>query len=321
MSPVDPRRDSDDPWERLEAARARKAVRSPIKAPEGGWQGPEPVLEPNQEGDEETLSPASPGRDATAKAPPPAKNRARKATPKKNRPRKQRPNAFTQNERAELHRLAAQPGATAASIARTLDIKADRVRHWARTEGVTLADGRQAAKGRPPTWDIDLACNLARDGHTTQAIAARVEVSVSTVRRALVRRGEPVVDGRSENSGRNNPVTRRLDALETAHLAKAYERLGSVKDVAKELQLPSTTTSRLLRARGIDVRASGEVQEGRPGEDRAGPLRDLMAANGVTSSDVRAWALAEGREVHPQGVPSRELIEAYLLAFPRRQVA
>lgn len=313
----DPRLDSDDPWERLEAARERHTIKSPIKAPKGGWQGPEPTIEAEPPAPTDAPEPEP---VPEAPAPPAKKKRTRRNAPKK-KTRRLRPNAFTESERTELRRLAQQPGATAPEIARALGVKADRVRYWAKTEGVTLANGRDTAKGRPPTWDIDLACDLARDGHTVQAIAHRVGVSVSTVRRALVRRGEPTVDGRSENSGRNNPITKQLDALETAHLAKAYERLGSVKAVAKELGLPATTTSRLLRARGIEVRTSGEVQEGRPGEDRAGPLRDLMAANGVTSSDVRAWALAEGREVHPQGAPSRELIEAYLLVFPRRQVA
>lgn len=313
----DPRLDSDDPWERLEAARERHTIKSPIKAPKGGWQGPEPTIEAEPPAPTDAPEPEP---VPEAPAPPAKKKRTRKNAPKK-KTRRLRPNAFTESERTELRHLAQQPGATAPEIARALGIKADRVRHWAKTEGVTLANGRDAAKGRPPTWDIDLACELARAGQTIQAIAARLEVSVSVVRRALVRRGEPVVDGRSKNSGRNNPVTKRLDALETPRLAEAYDRLGSVKSVAAELGLPPTTTSRLLRARGIEVRTSGEVQAGGPGEDRAGPLRDLLAANGVTSSDVRAWAQSEGREVHPQGVPSRELIEAYLLALPRRQAA
>lgn len=291
------RPEDEDPWERLARAKARHGIQSPIKRPEGGWSGPEPVPE-----------------DAPPKKRRPA-SRPRKTTA---RPKT---NPTTEAHLAEFHRMA-QAGASGPQIARALEVPLPRVQYWAKRAEVTLTDGRsRRPEGRRATWDVGYATVLAGQGKTVPEIAREVGTTLANVRRVLKRRGVALVDGRTNHSGGTHPITLRVAALETRHLAEMYSRLGSAAAVADELALPATTTGRLLRARGIEVRTSGEVQAGRPGEDRAGPLRELMDANGVTSADVRAWAQAEGREVRGPGVPPRELIEAYLLARPRRQVA
>lgn len=280
--------DHDDPWARLEAARARHGIHSPIKRSTGEQAAPAPAPAPTKQ---------KKPRAKSARTPQPAPSRAEVI-----------------RRRAEFQRLAAE-GATAASIARELHVSITRVRQWADDDNVDLPDGRsRGGPGRPAAWNVDRAVRLAKEGRTVQEIAPQVGASISTVRRVLNRRGVELVDGRALHSGQNNPVTRALEALSTRHLTDLYGQLKSVAAVAEALDLPANTTGRLLRSRGIAVRPSSEVQAGRPGEDHAGPLRDLMDANGTTPAEVREWALAHGLSVAARGVPSRAVVEDYLLA-------
>lgn len=147
-----------DPYEALELGRARRAIKSPIKAPEGGWAGPEP---------------ATPARKKKPKTPRgPA------------RPRGRSPEALARTQ--AVRDLAAQ-GLHAREIAKALGVSGTTVYEQAKKHGITLQ--RLGTGGRTAGWDVEEAVRLAGQGMTNRAIAEAVGADAATVRRSLKRRG------------------------------------------------------------------------------------------------------------------------------------
>lgn len=151
----------------LRDGRRRDVVRSPIKPPEGGWAGPEPL------------------RQKPRKEPKPRQARAQEHT------------AIT-TRRQQLAALAGD-GWSAQRIAKHLGVSHQTVRRDAKAAGVTLRDARGSDAEGARRWDVDRAVELARQGHTLAEIVAEVGGRYETVRRGLKRRGVPP---RTEAPGR-----------------------------------------------------------------------------------------------------------------------
>lgn len=288
-----------DPFERLEAARARKAIRSPIKPPEGGWAGPEPTLAPE-----------------TPPKPRPKKRKARPRTPRPKPTPKPKPQP-TPEEINELQakwqrfQTLAADGSSAPEIAAALDLKVDRVRRDAKAAGITLT--RAKSSGAPIRWDVDLGKRLAEQGMTAREIGEQVGASPLTVRRVLGRAGVTLVDGRSKYSGGQNSLKRRGD-VDPAHVCDLYLQHGNATHVARLVGCSPQTVARILHDEGVHVRSSGETQRGRPGKDGAAALKALMREHNITAMQVRTWGAANGHDVARNGIPPRALVDAYLAA-------
>lgn len=156
-----------DPWERLARQREKHKIRSPIVTPVGGWSGPEPTLPSERPARRRRTS----ARTSTSTAP--------------RRPRRR----MTDQLREQMQELA-ERGLSAAEIAREIDAPSDQVRIWAKSQGITLVDGRHpGSTGRRPSWDVELGIRLAHEGMTVPRIAKRVGASSETVRKVLHRRG------------------------------------------------------------------------------------------------------------------------------------
>lgn len=168
-----------DPWERLAAARARRAIRSPIAqaAVQRATDATDATDKTRQEHHESATS-SDVGADTRG-------NGARTISAK-----------LTHAQHEHMLQLAEQ-GWTAPQIATELKLKTPRVQAWARRHQITLADARAAGgPGRTPSWDVELAIQLARSGMTVSQIAQQVDAKSETVRRVLKRRGVPLVDAR-----------------------------------------------------------------------------------------------------------------------------
>lgn len=318
----------EDPFERLERLRAAKSVRSPIRAPEGGWAGPEPVAK----------------------------------LPKTKKERKKRTKHVSSVNAERLADLAGQ-GLSANEIAAEINVSHVTVRRHAKDQGIALTPG---AGGRTPRWDTDKAKAMALDGATVKEIVAavggasdetvrawlrrrgiawtpdrhqnsgrrvpddvvarilaeyeagvtkaqiaeRTGWSISTVKRVIIGAGMPKRDERAGNSGGHNRHAPELDQ----QVLDAYAEHGSQVAVAALLRCSPNTVGRILHAHGVIVRTSAEQNRGRPGRDTLVDLRTLIDAHGLTWADVRTWGNANGHPVGMRGVPSREVIEACIKA-------
>lgn len=132
-------------------------------------------------------------------------------------------------------------------------------------------------------------------------IAKQLGIGTRTARRALLHAGVTLRDDRARFSGGANRLPE--------HILRA----------AGDLYLTGLTRTEVAAELGIGVKAVDQgIQlvgaEPRPAAHIPGELKDLMVANGVVSSHVRAWAAQVGRDCPPVGLPSRALVEDYLLA-------
>lgn len=286
-----------DPYEALERARARRAVRSPIRVPEGGWAGPEP------------------GQPVPAtKTTKTTKARAKRRTTVRPEQRTVVDAIERRNELAqqwEKFKALAANGHTAQQIATELNIKVDRVRRDAKAAGITLTRGKST--GAPIHWDIALGTRLAEQGMTAREIGEQVGASPITVRRVLGRHGVTLTDGRAKYSGGQNSLKRRGD-VDPKAVRDLYLEHGNATHVARLIGCSPQTVTRILHDEGLTVRSSGDVQKGRPGADRAAPLKALMREHGTDAVEVRTWGAAHGYDVARNGIPPRAVVDAYLQA-------
>lgn len=323
--PTARRQVDDDPWERLEKARSARRIQSPIH------------LKPRPE--------------TTRHAPRAASRETR--TPRSTTPRS--PSRDAPEMQQQIKTLAGQ-GKTSTEIAHQLHIAIGTVRRHARAAGIVLPRSqdrpgwdidtakRLASQGLP-IRDIAAEVGVSHDTvrkalrtagvsvaprtderaaaviglHTNgedlspPQIAQRLGTTPATVRRILDRHGIPRSDARATRSGGASRIT----PPPVDELTRLYEEHGSAINLARHLGIGHTTVLRMLKAAGIPIKTSGQVQKGRPGHD--GGARDIatqMTAAGATAKSVRTWARAQGMNVAAVGLPSRQIWQAYLEAHP-----
>ncbi len=131
-----------------------------------------------------------------------------------------------------------------------------------------------------------------RWGTATSSSTRSGTTSVSTVRRTLDRNGVTRRHDRSRGEGRRTAahVVEQLVAI-----YQADDRI-SVAEASSRVGVGLSAGSWILKQHGIVARTSAQVQRGRPGSDGAAQLRNLLAANGLTAQQIRAWASATDRD-------------------------
>lgn len=179
------------------------------------------------------------------------------------------------------------------------------------TEGMTRArpERHDIGKGRPANTDADEVILTAyRRGDTITAIAETVGRTRSTVRRVLDRHA--ALD-RHVATGGQNKVTEDTQAR---IVALYVEGNLTAAEVAAHIGVGRSTAYKAIREAGV-ARNAADAQRirGKAIQTAHNAIRTLMESNGVTGADVRAWAAATGRPISTRGIPSRALIEAYLL--------
>jgi DNA-binding CsgD family transcriptional regulator len=208
----------------------------------------------------------------------------------------------------------AQAGMTVTQIARHHQVSVRTITSHLERRGVTPVNGRTAAAlARSQHIDTDAIVKAYAAGASIPQVADQLGCATATVRRRLISAGVILRDDRHTNSGGRNQIS-----AQTAQAAIDLYLSGLTgKEVGRRLGIGQTTVGRILRDHDITVRTSGQAQLGRVGRDNARDLKDLMAANGATTQDVRAWARRTGRPVADRGIPGRHLVEDYLLEHSR----
>ncbi len=201
-------------------------------------------------------------------------------------------------------------GMTVTQIANHHGVSVRAVFGQFRRRGVTTVDGKHLeAMRRGQHIDTDQIVRAYTSGATIPAIAAQLGCGPATVRRRLIRAGVTMRDDRHTNSGGRNQIP---DQTVQAAI-ELYQTGLTGKQVAHRLGIGQTTVGRILREHGVTLRTAARAQTGRPGRDHARGLKDLMAANGITTQDVHAWARRTDRPIPDGGIPGRHLVEDYLL--------
>lgn len=211
----------------------------------------------------------------------------------------------------DIDRLLAlgREGKTITQIADELEVSERTVSTHLHKAGIVPPDGRRSNANAPrPDITPELLATDYRAGFTIHEIAAKHHVSRATVRRRLA----AVPDLPNHRGGQN-----RTSAEVQADIVREYAAGLNAKEVAQRLDLPHQTVYGVLRRSGVEMRPAGVAHRGRPGVDGASGLKELMRSNGITAADVRAWAIATGREITARGLPSRVLLEDYLLHHRR----
>lgn len=144
-------------------------------------------------------------------------------------------------------------------------------------------------------------------GARVRQLCADHDLSPCTVRRIIHDSSAPFRDERGTGSGGANRMFH--DPVLAARVRALYVGAGqSMNEVADALGIGVGTVSRVVHYHGIPA----HPQAARRGADRAQGLRARMAAEDVTSADVRAWARENDVPVYPVGLPSAALVEAYI---------
>lgn len=145
---------------------------------------------------------------------------------------------------------------------------------------------------------------------TPPQIATRLRIGARTVRTSLDRQGVPRRDDRTSHSGGSN----RLPDSVLRAAAELYATGLTRTQVADRLNIGVKSVDAGIRHVGDTPRPAAHIPGAQlHGTDGAAALKDLMAANDIHSRDVRAWACQTGRPCPDWGIPSRQLVEDYLL--------
>lgn len=272
-----------------------------------------------------------PGCRAPAPAPTPApavKRPDRPSAPR--RPRASRSTGPTQKqlERAEFDARAVSEysaGRTAPQVAKLLGSNNRRVYDALARAGVERRNDRgrrdpstvrrpsPAVEDRAELYAQVVAEYTASDDVFVADLAEKHSIAVTTIRRVLDLAGVARRDDRLLRSG-GKP--RAYDAALVAEVSRlyVYEQMSRTA-IAERLSIPHKTVVTIMRRQGIKARAgqSGHV-------DGAASLKQRIADLGVTSSDIKGWAIREGHliEVQP-GIPPRRVVDAYEAAHSKQK--
>lgn len=144
-------------------------------------------------------------------------------------------------------------------------------------------------------------------------IGRRLGHSKHSVRAWLTRDGVELRDDRGQHAatldGHLADELRRLYTDEHLTIAQISERIGRAY----------RTTQRLMHEAGIDVRVGRPAQSPAQRAINGAPtLKQRITALGVTSAQVKAWALAEGLIYEVQvGLPPNRIVTAFENAHPK----
>lgn len=212
---------------------------------------------------------------------------------------------------AEIVRLYVDEQLSPPQIAARLDLAQATPLRVLKREGVALRDDRARNSGGRNAHPQELlrkAGQLYATGLSRRQVARQLGIGVNAVDKGIA-----LVGGRA-HAGQGVP----LDDAIADQIVALYERIGNATKVAEQVDVSHRTVLRTLHRRGVHVHPAGSHTTGWSGRrgmgvDNASPIRDLLTANGATAADVRAWARRTGRPCTSRGVPSRVLVEDYLL--------
>lgn len=249
----------------------------------------------------------------------PAPRRHVTAAPKPVRPRRTSPN--TRNPVDETAIVTEyQAGDSAPDIARRHGCGAKRIREILDRHGVQRRDDRATRSGGvrkadDPAFVEQVRDLYARQGLTQSQTAQRLGCSEKVIWRIVTR--TPDIEARPSASalsaqgiGRPN----KIPAEDHQKIIDRYTGGESAPAIAQDYGCTATSIYAFLRKHGINERHGVRTSTTGRG-DHAKALRALMDAHGITSHQVKTWALEQGLISQiSRGIPRQQLVHAYLNA-------
>lgn len=170
---------------------------------------------------------------------------------------------------------------------------------------------REPAAPRQPRVPTETLIALYVDaGLGSAAVGARVGLSGQQVCNRLRQAGIPI-------RARGHRITRPTGSKPKPYAPELIEKVRALAEqglTQPEIAEATGTTRkvvwRVMSRHGIAARAAVPAHP----VDGASGLKAAMAAAGVTTADVRAWAAATGVEMASRGLPAQRVFDAYLAA-------
>ena len=206
------------------------------------------------------------------------------------------------------------------AIAAELNLTLPTIRAHLRTAGITPPRPQRPTKPKPPRTPGqrsersralgDRIVELYAEGELGhKAIGAALGCSGSTVAFHLKSRGVPPLRARGHRLTKptgSKPKTYEPDLVEKVRALAAARH--TQLEIAEMTGLGRKVIYRVMRRHGI---APGPALAREP-RDHAAGLKELMKKSGISSHEVRAWAVAAGKPISDRGLPPRSVVEAFL---------
>lgn len=164
---------------------------------------------------------------------------------------------------------------------------------------------------RTPRVDAKAIVDLYTNGEglSVPEVANRLGHSAGTVRRQLRAADITIADGRTTHSGGRNRVEHTEQTVADVRRLYVDEQLSKTA-VGLQLGLTPKQIDLIMRRHSIEARPN---QGGNL--DGAAPLKQRIAALGVTSREIKVWGLEHGLVTAiRRGIPSIALVDAYAAA-------
>lgn len=201
-------------------------------------------------------------------------------------------------------------GATLAEVATRHGVCEASVRNAVRAAGHATRKAGRTRRWIDPDETARIVTLYTDQQLTIPAIAEQLGRGTRTIRERLKGAGVTLRDDRATHSG--GPRRTPDSVLQAA--ARLYADGLTRQQVADRLGIGVRTVDTALRHTGTPTRPAAHIPGAHTGNDGAADLKALLHANGITSTQVRAWARDTGRPCPTHGIPPRALVEDYLLA-------
>lgn len=147
-------------------------------------------------------------------------------------------------------------------------------------------------------------------GQAPPEIGTALGHTAGTVRGALDRAGIQRRDDRKSRSGSTEKAypPQLVDQVRALYIGHGK----SQNETAAALGLTHKIVQNIMARHEIPAREPGKQHK--PGQDGAAGLKALMADNGLTTAQVRAWAAKNGIRCGIRGLPPRTVVDAFLAA-------
>lgn len=171
--------------------------------------------------------------------------------------------------------------------------------------------------GPRPGTDTDAIQASYAAGNTISAVARLTGHCRNTVRRVLLEADVELRDDRATNGGLNK-IDRAPEFL--AEVRRLYvDQHYSLAEIGRQVHISQRTAKTLLEQQGIVLRPSAATPK-KEGPAPQTTLRERIADLGVTSSDIKAWAVREGHLLSSQpGIPPARVVDAYAAAHSEQK--
>lgn len=149
---------------------------------------------------------------------------------------------------------------------------------------------------------------------TQEAVAADLAVTTKVVQTAMAKGGIEPRESAAARSARGIGHSIKIPAEDHPEIIRRYQAGESAPAIAKTYDATATSIYPILTKHGITDRHCNRTLAG-PAVDNASPIKKRLAELGVTSREVKTWAVRTGLLANvARGIPPRAVVDAYAAA-------